>query len=117
MFVLNGDKPACWMLVRAVATPKESNLQWHIDTKHRAEYAILSHREKKRPELKGSLSYQQHMLATVTAKNDAAVRGSVVVTEENARPSKCSSEGVLLKQCLLKVYEKGVTMSACQGVN
>lgn len=57
------------------------------------------------------------MLATVTAKNDAAVRGSVVVTEENARPSKCSSVGVLLKQCLLKVYEKGVTMSACQGVN
>ena len=67
MFVLNGDEPPCWMLVRAVATPKEANSQRHIDTKHRAQYANLSHQEKK-PELKGSLSYQQHMLATVMAK-------------------------------------------------
>ena len=88
--------------------------RWH-QTQSWVCYPKPPRREK--TELKGSLSYQQHMLATVTAKNDAAVRCSVVVTEENAWPSKCSSVGVLLKQCLLKVCEKGVTLSVCRGVN
>ena len=94
LFVLQGERPVCLLCYEALAVVKEYNLQRHFDTKHGAKYAKASLQEKQQiaQELKGKLRSQQSLFSKYTAKNNAAVKASIIVA--------------FLKQCMLKVCEQ-----------
>uniref|UniRef100_A0A8P4KAR1 SPIN-DOC-like zinc-finger domain-containing protein n=1 Tax=Dicentrarchus labrax TaxID=13489 RepID=A0A8P4KAR1_DICLA len=108
LFVLQGERPVCLLCYEAVSVVKEYNLRRHFDTKHGVKYAKASLQEKQQlaQELKGKLRSQQCMFTKSTAKNNAAVKARFIVAEEIAHASKSFSEGVFLKQCMLKVCEQ-----------
>jgi len=102
LFVLQGERPVCFLCYEAVSVVKEYNLRRHFDTKHGAKYAKASLQEKQQlaQELKGSV------FSKSIDKNNAAVKASFIVAEEIAHASKSFSEGAFLKQCMLKVCEQ-----------
>uniref|UniRef100_A0A3P8SR68 SPIN-DOC-like zinc-finger domain-containing protein n=1 Tax=Amphiprion percula TaxID=161767 RepID=A0A3P8SR68_AMPPE len=103
MFVLRGEKLVCLLCYEALSVVKEYNLRQHFETKHGAKYAKVSLPEKQQivKELKSKLQLQQNVFMKATTKNLVAVKASFIVAEEIARASKCFSEGVFLKQCIL----------------
>uniref|UniRef100_A0A8C8DGT4 SPIN-DOC-like zinc-finger domain-containing protein n=1 Tax=Oryzias sinensis TaxID=183150 RepID=A0A8C8DGT4_9TELE len=105
LFVLQEERPVCLLCYEAVSVAY--NLRSHFDTKHGAKYAKASLQEKKQiaQELKGKLS-QQSFFTKSTVKEEASVKASFIMAEQIAHASNSFSEGGLLGQCMLKVYEQ-----------
>uniref|UniRef100_A0A8C7WW85 SPIN-DOC-like zinc-finger domain-containing protein n=1 Tax=Oryzias sinensis TaxID=183150 RepID=A0A8C7WW85_9TELE len=106
LFVLQEERPVCLLCYEAVSVAAY-NLRSHFDTKHGAKYAKASLQEKKQiaQELKGKLS-QQSFFTKSTVKEEASVKASFIMAEQIAHASNSFSEGGLLGQCMLKVYEQ-----------
>ncbi|KAM3860074.1 general transcription factor II-I repeat domain-containing protein 2A-like [Diretmus argenteus] len=88
-----------------VAVCKEYNTRRHYSTKHAGEYGkyVGDEKEKRVGDLKKCLLKQQNLFKKGTDEADKAVEASYIVSEMLAKAGKPFTDGMFVKNCMMKV--------------
>ncbi|KAM3838371.1 general transcription factor II-I repeat domain-containing protein 2A-like [Diretmus argenteus] len=88
-----------------VAVCKEYNIRRHYSTKHAGEYGkyVGDEKEKRVGDLKKCLLKQQNLFKKGTDEADKAVEASYIVSEMLAKAGKPFTDGMFVKNCMMKV--------------
>lgn len=97
----------CLICQQTLAVPKEYNVRRHYETKHHEKYDayVGKVREDKVTKLKSALWKQRRLFTTINQSNEDSVRASFVISELIAKSSRPFTEGLFIKECLLKASD------------
>ena len=101
------DKIQCLVCQQTIAVPKEYNVRRHYGTMHREQYNAYAGkiREDKVMQLKSALCKQRSFFTNVSQCNEDSVRASFAISEMIAKSSRPFTEGLFIKECLLKASD------------
>ena len=102
-----GDISHCLIYQKSIAATKEYNMFRHYETMHKNKYHGYKGkvRKEKLKDMKSSLCKQRSMLANINLSNKKAVRASFALGEMIANSSRLFTEGLFIKDCLLKASD------------
>ena len=101
------DKIQCLVCQQTIAVPKEYNVRRHYETMHHAKYDVYEGkcREDKVLQLKSSLCKQRSLFTNINQCKEDSVRASFALSEMIAKSSRPFTEGLFIKECLLKASD------------
>ncbi|KAG6929382.1 GTF2I repeat domain containing 2 [Chelydra serpentina] len=101
------DKIQCCICQQTIAVPKEYNVRRHNDTIHREKYDGFTGkiREEKVQQLKAAFAKQRHFFSGINKSSVNSVRASFVISEMIAKSLRPFTEGLFVKECLMKASE------------
>lgn len=101
------DKIQCLICQQTIAVPKEYNVRRHYDTMHREKYDAFTGkiREEKVQQLKAAFAKQRNLFSGINKSSEDSVRASFVISEMIAKSSRPFTEGLFIKECLMKASE------------
>jgi len=101
------DAGHCLICNQNTAVMKEYNMRWHFETMHRDKYDAYKGkiREEKVKQLKSAFCKQRSFFASINQSNKDSVRASFVISGMIAKSSRPFTEGLFIKECLVKASE------------
>ncbi|KAG6924592.1 GTF2I repeat domain containing 2 [Chelydra serpentina] len=101
------DKIQYLICQQTIAVPKEYNMCWHYDTMHREKYDGFTRkiREENVRQLKAAFAKQRNFFSGINKSSEDSVRASFVISEMIAKSSRPFTEGLFVKECLMKASE------------
>ena len=105
-FTAVSDTSHCLTCHKKIAVMKEYNLRRHYEAMHQDKYdGYMGNARKKVKQLKLSLCKQRSFLANINHSNENSVRTSFNIGEMIAKSLWLFTEGLFVKECLLKASE------------
>ena len=101
------DTSHCLICQQKIAVMKEYNMRHHYETMHRNKYDAYKGkvREEKVKQLKAGFCKQRSFFAHMNQSNKDSVRASFVLSEMTAKSSRPFTEGLFVKECLVKASD------------
>ena len=101
------DTSHCLICQQKIAVMKEYNLRRRYETMHRNKYDAYKGkvREEKVKHLKVGFCKQRSFFANMNQSNKDSVRASLVISEMIAKSSRPFTEGLFVKECLVKASD------------
>uniref|UniRef100_A0A8C0QS43 SPIN-DOC-like zinc-finger domain-containing protein n=1 Tax=Chelonoidis abingdonii TaxID=106734 RepID=A0A8C0QS43_CHEAB len=101
------DKIQCLICQQMIAVPTEYNICQHYDTTHREKYDAFTGKiqEEEVQQLKAAFAKQRNFFLEINKSSKDSVRASFVIREIIAKSPGPFTEGLFVKECLVKASE------------
>ena len=101
------DTTQCLICQQKIAVMKEYNMRRHYETMHRDKCDAYKGkvREEKVKQLKAAFCKQRSFFANINQSNEDSIRASFVINEMIAKSSRPFTEGLFIKECLVKASD------------
>ena len=101
------DTTPCLICQQKIAVMKEYNMHRHYETMLRDKYNAYKGkvREEKVKQLQAAFCKQRSFFANINQSNKDSVRNSFVISEMIAKSSRPFTEGLFIKECLVKASD------------
>ena len=101
------DTTQCLIYQQKIAVMKKYNMRRHYKTMHRDKCDVYKGkvREEKVKQLKAAFCKQRSFFANINQSNEDFVRVSFVISEMIAKSSRPFTEGLFIKECLVKASD------------